>query len=178
MGRHDRHGYITYHELCKHRLRLPCRRVARNASHIFFMLRKAQTLAIRREARLRLKKLPNTAITTAQALDEASRHAMVDMDKAIPIFKGIRTSPAYNKQCKQHGFAMIRALGTPTWFFTLSTRGYRQVELRKILVKIARNIELTDEQAKAMTWDEAAELVRGDPTTCAETYHHNLNKII
>lgn len=67
---------------------------------------------------------------------------------------------------------MIRQLGLPTFFITLSAAETRWGELLKSLKKIADNIDISIEEAENLPFIEKAKLIRNDPVTCARYFDH------
>ena len=62
---------------------------------------------------------PSRQFTAAQARDQAVFSQYVLKDKAYSFMKNIRGSPPYYQHTFYDFLAMIRQLGTPTWFLTL-----------------------------------------------------------
>ena len=50
---------------------------------------------------------------------------LIKLDDGYEIFKSLRNSPPYLEKRKRDVFAMIRQLGKPTWFFSLSAADTR-----------------------------------------------------
>ena len=69
---------------------------------------------------------------------------IVKRDEGYYIFKQLRNSPAYLETNKKDVFAMIRQLGLPTWFMSLSSADTRWPDLLKILSKLNDGVILTD----------------------------------
>jgi hypothetical protein len=76
------------------------------------------------------------------------------------------------------GFGMLRQLGTPTWFWTLTSRGYRQLDLLRILSVTVDKIERTDAELKMLGFEEANRLIRADPVTVCRLYNHKLDNFM
>ena len=66
---------------------------------------------------------------------------------------------------------MIRQLGTPTWFFTLSAADM------KWLQTIAKQygVHYTDEQVSVLSFDEKSSWLRRNPVTAARHFQYRLN---
>ena len=73
--------------------------------------------------------------------------------------------------------AMIRQLGCPTFFLTLSSSENRWPELLKILAKVLDQRELTDEEIAAMTIEEKNSLIRRDPITCSRYFYERMKTV-
>jgi hypothetical protein len=90
----------------------------------------------------------------------------------------LRGSPAYWESAKKDLFAMIRQLGIPTWFCSLSAAETRWTDLLRILGKLVKNEELSDEQINKLSWTEKCELVKADPVTCTRYFQHRVQVFI
>ena len=60
-------------------------------------------------------------MTAADAKDSSYLDNFVKKDEGYYIFIQLRNSPAYLERRKKGVFAMIRQLGLPTWFMSLSS---------------------------------------------------------
>ena len=63
---------------------------------------------------------PSRQLTASQAKDQTLLSRCVRKDKAYRFMQNIRGSPLYYQHPFHDLLAMIRQLGTPTWFFALS----------------------------------------------------------
>ena len=62
-----------------------------------------------------------------------SKH--VRADKAYRFLKNVRGSPSYYQRTFYELLAMIRQLGTPTWFFTLSAADMKWPDMIQIIAR-------------------------------------------
>ncbi len=67
--------------------------------------------------------------------------------------------------------AMIRQLGIPTLFFTLSAAETRWPELLVILMKTVRNKNITEAETSELDYKDKCELISKDPVTCYRYFH-------
>jgi hypothetical protein len=83
----------------------------------------------------------------------------------------LRTSPDYIEGLRKNLFAMIRQLGPPTFFVTLTSVERLWTPLIEALYKLnAKQLNLPDFNNLDST--HIAELIRSDPVTCALYYKH------
>ena len=68
---------------------------------------------------------PSRQFTAARARDQTVLSQYVRKDKAYSFMENIRGSPPYYEHTFYGLLAMIRQLGTPTWFFTLSAADFK-----------------------------------------------------
>jgi hypothetical protein len=90
----------------------------------------------------------------------------------------LRNSPAYLETKKKDVFAVIRQLGLPTWFLSLSSADTKWVDLLKMLAKINTHKNYTDEEIASMCWEEKTKLVQKDPVTCSRYFDHRVQEFI
>ena len=76
---------------------------------------------------------------------------MLDLMK-VTVLRQLRGSPAYWEHAKKDVFAMIRQLGVPTWFCSLSAAETRWLSLLKVLAKQVKDVDYTDEEIENLTW--------------------------
>ncbi len=100
------------------------------------------------------------------------------MDEGFRVLRNLRGSPPYFERCKKDLFAMIRQLGTPTWFCSFSAAETRWIHLIKILGRLLDNKDYSDEEVKQMTWQKKSELIQKDPVTCARNFEHMVQLFI
>ena len=95
-------------------------------------------------------------------------------DKAYSIMKNIRGSPPYYQHTFYDLLAMIRQIGTPTWFFTLSAAVLKWPD---IIQTIARQygVHYTDDEVVALSFDEKSNWLTRNPVTAARHFHYRLN---
>lgn len=73
---------------------------------------------------------------------------------------------------------MIRQLGLPNFFITLSSAETIWINLIKILKKNASGINISDDEAIAMSSSEKTELIKNDPVTCARYFDHKIRALM
>jgi hypothetical protein len=88
----------------------------------------------------------------------------------------VRTSPAFWEQKLKNILAMIRQLGIPTLFLTLSAAESKWPELLVMLKSILDNKKITEEEAVAMCYEDKASLIRRDPVTCCRYFDYKLRQ--
>lgn len=69
---------------------------------------------------------------------------------------------------------MIKQLGTPTWFCSISAAETKWVPLLQCLAKLIKQKELTEAEAIEMNWQVKCELIRCDPVTCARYFDNRI----
>jgi len=69
--------------------------------------------------------------------------------------------------------AMVKQLGIPTWFMTLSCADLRWPELFQILARIQGN-NITDEQVDALSYNERCEMLNLNPVVVAKHFQYRV----
>ena len=97
--------------------------------------------------------------------------------RLIGVLVGDRSSPSFWQLKMKELMAMIRQIGKPDLFLTLSAAETRWNELLVILVRNLKNEVITEDQAKTMSFEEKCDLIRKDPVTCARYFDHRVRQL-
>ena len=115
---------------------------------------------------------------TASDIDSPNiLQSLFSSNSAYSFLQKIRISPAFWELKKKELLAMIRQLGKPTLFLTLSGAEKRWPELLKCLYKNVHKKEITLEDAIALSEDEKTFLIQQDPVTCARYFEYKIRSI-
>ena len=148
------------------------RRFAMSIENIFFKLFKLRILAVSQLAYFKLKKGVHTgSLTREQALSIDYLNDVATKDTGFLDFKHIRGSPGYFQQIKKDAFAMLRQLGKPAWFFTLSCADTHWPEMQSLLHEVRYNVPLSAAEVSKMPFMQRSKLISDDPVTCVRYYH-------
>lgn len=96
---------------------------------------------------------PSRQFTAAQARDQTLLSQYVRKDKAYSFMKNIRGSPPYYQRVSYDLLAMIRQLGTPTWFFTLSAADLKWPDMIQTIAR-QYGVHYADEQVAILSFEE------------------------
>ncbi|KAK3090521.1 hypothetical protein FSP39_012459 [Pinctada imbricata] len=175
----DRLVPVNYSDIVKWELRSLDRRAAQSVPNIFFKLKKIQLKQISDKVHLAMRryKSKGRTITASEARDQSTQDRIVRLDEGYYIFRQLRNSPAYLASKKKDVFAMIRQLGLPTWFMSLSSADTRWPFLLKALSNLDGKI-MSDEEINGMSWNERSKLVQKDPVTCTRIFNERVQKFI
>ena len=69
---------------------------------------------------------------------------------------------------------MIRQLGTPTWFLTLSAADMKWPDVIQAIAK-QYGVTYTDEEVASLSYDDKSNWLRRNPVTAARHFHYRLN---
>ncbi|XP_033741835.1 uncharacterized protein LOC117328415 [Pecten maximus] len=176
----EREVKVHYSDLAKWELRHVDRRAANSVPNIFFKMKKIQAKQISDKVNLSIRrcKRKENNITAADALNTSQMNKLVNLDEGFYIFRTLRNSPPYLEKRKKDVFAMIRQLGLPTWFGSLSAGDTRWHDLLRILGELNDGVTYTAEQLQNMTWQDKTRLVQQDPVTCARHFDNRVLQFI
>jgi len=142
------------------------------------MLKKRQLEMIKKQVSIHLRKRKNTEnVTACQLLDKEFVDNLCKVDDCYKFLKVDRASPPYWQSRKKEVLAMIRQLGIPTLFFTLSAAETRWKELLVILMKTVRNKVITEEETLDLDYKDKCELISKDPVTCARYFDKRIREL-
>ena len=90
--------------------------------------------------------------------------------------KNIRGSPPYYQRTFYDLLAMIRQLGTPTWFFTLSVADLKWPDMIQTIAR-QYGVHYTDDEVAALSFDDKSNWLKHNPVTAARHFHYRLNTL-
>ena len=172
---------VYYSDIAKWELRSKDRRAANSVPNIFFKLKKIQMKQLNDKVNLAVRRCqtdPNKTMTAAEARDSICVENMVKKDEGYYIFKQLRNSPAYLETRKKDVFAMIRQLGLPTWFMSLSSADTRWLDLLNMLANLNEEVNYTKEDIDKLTWEQKIKLIQKDPVTCSRYFDHRVRQFL
>jgi hypothetical protein len=152
----DRHVPVQYTDIVKWELRSVDRRAAQSVPNLFFKLKKIQLKNISDKVHLALRrcKSDEKKWTAKDVLNPSTVNQLVRLDEGYFIFRTLRNSPVYLEKRKKDLFAMIRQLGLPTWFGSLSSADTKWNDLLRVLARLNDGTEKSDEELEKMNWNE------------------------
>ena len=117
-------------------------------------------------------------VTVGDILNKNYLNQLIRNDEGYSILKNIRNSPSYWQQKMKDLLAMIRQLGKPTIFLTLSAGETNWPELIQHLYKFQfnKNINLND----AINLDKftKTDLIKNDSVTCARYFDYKIHQFM
>ena len=171
----ERPKKLTYRKYFNQRLLDVDGRFARDLDYLFvaqYIVEAKQVLDDGNNFAWRQK--PSRQFTAAQARDQSVLSQYVRKDKAYSFMKNIRGSPPYYQRTFYDLLAMIRQLGTPTWFFTLSAADLKWPDMIQTIAR-QYGVHYTDDEVAALSFDEKSHWLKRNPVTAARHFHYRLN---
>ena len=177
----ERQVPVYYSDICKWELRSVDRRVAVHIPNIFYKMKKLQAEQICNKVHLAVRrcKTKGKSYTAGYILKDNMGESLVRLDEGYKIFRTIRNSPQYWENKKRDVFAMIRQLGLPTLFLSLSANDLYWPELIITLGKLVDKKDYTEDlRNNKLSWQTRSRLVQSDPVTCVRHFDHRVSKFI
>ena len=100
-------------------------------------------------------------------------NAFIKNDYAYKILRNIRGSPAYFQTVFHDVLAMVRQLGIPTWFFTISAADMQWPDLLQTIARQYGTV-LTDDDVANLSFEQRSMWLRSNPVTAARHFHYRL----
>ena len=172
---------VYYSDICKWELRCVDRRAALHIPNIFYKMKKLQLEQVCNKIHLAVRrcKTKGKSYTAGYILNDNMGESLVKLDEGYKIFKTIRNSPQYWENQKKDVFAMIRQLGLPTLFISLSANDLHWPELIVALGKLVDNKDYSEAlESKTLSWEIRSCLVQSDPVTCVRHFDHRVSQFI
>ena len=177
----ERHTNVYYSDICKWELRCVDRRIALHIPNVFFKMKKLQLEQVSSKVNLAVRrcKTKGKTYTAGYIIKDNMGESLVKLDEGYKIFRTIRNSPQYWENQKREVFAMIRQLGLPTLFISLSANDLNWSELIVSLGKLVDKKDYSrDIQNNVLSWETRSRLVQTDPVTCVRHFDNRVSQFI
>ena len=149
-------------------------RFATNPEYVFFAQYIIEQKKVSDSINIALKKVHGQSVTASQLRDNPQRLTnLICQDQAYLFLRQIPGTPPYWQKFMYEVIAMVKQLGIPTWFMTLSCADLRWPELFQILARIQGN-NLTDEQVDALSYNERCQMLNLNPVVVAKHFQYRV----
>jgi len=171
---------LHYSTIAKWEMRHMDRRVATSIPNLFYKLKKIQIKYLQDKIHLALRKckLQGKKVTVQDILAPGAVNSIVRHNEGYQVLKNLRGSPAYWESAKKDLFALIKQLGIPTWFCSLSAAETRWYNLLQCLARLVDHVDYTVQEIKELSWQEKCRLIKSDPVTCARYFDYRVQKFL
>ena len=170
---------ISFSNRVRWELRSDDNRVRRNPEKIFFMYKIYQMEAISSSHDFSVRSVKGGSQYIAENVRTAQQKKNLSkVDRGYFMFKKLRNSPQYLNARKKDILGMIRQLGLPTWFMSLSAADTKWGILLANLVLIVDKVVISPEDAENLNWKEKCRLMNSDPVTCARYFDNRFLKFL
>lgn len=117
-----------------------------------------------------MKKVHGQFVTASQIQSNVQTlQNLICKDQAYLFLRQIPGIPPYWQRFIYEVVAMVKQLGIPTWFMTLSCADLRWPELFQIISRI-QGKDITDEEVDALSYDEKCKILNLNPVIVAKHF--------
>ncbi len=114
-------------------------------------------------------------ITAEKASDSDQVHDWIKKDDGFYFMKQLRGTPAYWRTVKYDAVAMVRQLGIPTWFLTLSAADLHWYDTLAPLFQLQYGRIPTEEEVTNLSGRDRCHLLRSHPVTAVRLCNQKIN---
>jgi len=117
--------------------------------------------------------------TAGQLQDPGIRQNIEQLNEGYMFLRTIRGSPAYFEDKKKKVMAMVRQLGVPTLFFSLSAADTSWPALLRTLGVLVDNKTYTDQYIQnEMSFEDKCRLVSAHPIACSRYFNERVKQFV
>ena len=148
---------------------------ASDADFIFFARSIVEQHHLKSSINISMQKVRGMQITAGivkQNYKESVKR-LLSSENAYSFMSSVKGTPAYWKQFLFEVLAMVKQLGIPTYFLTLSCADLRWDELPYIINKL-NNLGLSDEELKNLSYQERTKLLNENPVLVARHFQYKV----
>ena len=151
---------------------------ASDNDYIFFAHTVLQKVQLSSQINIAMKKGLSNDLTAGMLSKNFKQRVQefIAEDKAFSFMSSIKRTPAYWKKFLHQVLAMVKQLGTPTFFLTLSCADLRWNELISIIFKLNR-VDISDEEVDEMSYHERCDKLNKNPALVARHFHYRVEML-
>ena len=121
-----------------------------------------------------LKKVQHHSVTAAQLRSSSQNlQNLISQDQAYLFLRQIPGTPPYWQKFMYEIVAMVKQLGIPTWFMTLSCADLRWPELFQIIAR-TEGKKMTSAQVDALSYIDRCNMVNTNSVIVAKHFQHRV----
>ena len=169
----DRPKKIGMHRYFNSRLFSSDNRFASDPEYIFYALDYVERKTLQQQTSIAFRKASPTNLTTnitVSTLQDSSQvSALLKKDIGYRFMTGVRGSPPYWDKTLKDLFALLRQLGTPTWFCSFSAADRRWVEIPIAILK-QQNKPIPED----LSWSEHCNIINSNPVTACRMFEERV----
>jgi len=177
---------LSYQMICKSEFRRYDTRCAENIEKIFYSYKWLTTVKLRQAINTALKRKQlfmedgkEKNITAGMVKDKEQMKALYEDNQAMTFMRAVRSTPQFWEWKKFELNAMIRQLGTPSWFITFSPSEINWPELIVILAFISDKKKITIDQVDTeYTRKEKMDLVNKNPVVVTRYFENRMRALL
>lgn len=149
-----------------------------NPEYLFFAQFIVEQKKISDSINIALTKVHGQSLTASHLKSNVqSLKNLIFQDQAYLFLRQIPGTPPYWQKFMYEVVAMVKQLGIPTWFMTLSCADLRWPELFQIIGK-SQGFNLTDKEIDALTYDERCLMLNLNPVIVAKHFQYRVETFL
>lgn len=149
-------------------------RFATNPEYLFFAQFIIEQKKISDSINISLTKVHGQSLTASHLRSNAqSLKNLICQDQAYLFLRQIPGTPPYWQKFMYEVVAMVKQLGIPSWFMTLSCADLRWPELFHIIAR-TKGMNLTNEQVEALSYNERCSMLNLNPVIVAKHFQYKV----
>ena len=149
-------------------------RFATNPEYLFFAQFIIEQKKISDSINIALTKVHGQPITASHLRSNTqSLQNLICQDQAYLFLRQIPGTPPYWQKFMYEVVAMVKQLGIPSWFMTLSCADLRWSELFHIIAR-TKGMNLTDERVEALSYNERCSMLNLNPVITAKHFQYKV----
>ena len=147
-------------------------RFATNSEYLFFARFVIEQKKVADSINIALKKVQGQPVTASQIKSVNKLRNLVCQDQAYLFLRQIPGTPPYWQKFMYEVRAMVKQLGIPTRFMTLSCADLRWPELFQIVARTqGKNLS---EEVEALSYNERCQMLNANPVVVAKNFQHRV----
>ena len=149
-------------------------RYATNPEYLFFAQFIIEQKKVSDSINIALKKVLGHSLTASQVRSNKQiLQNLISQDQAYLFLRQIPGSAPYWQKFMYEVVGMVKQLGMPMWFMTLSCADLRWPELFQIIGRV-NGKNMTDEEVDALSYDERCRLLNLNPVLVAKHFQYRV----
>ena len=149
-------------------------RFATNPEYLFFAQFVIEQKKVSDSINIALKKIHSQPISASQLRSNAqSVQNLICQDQAYLFLRQIPGTPPYWQKFMYEVVAMVKQLGIPTWFMTLSCADLRWPELFQIIAR-TQGKNISNEEVDALSYNEKCSMLNLNPVVVAKHFQYRV----
>ena len=150
-------------------------RFAQDPQYIFYSQFTSELHQINSSISIAIRQQPQSLgeITADHLKDPEKRKKIIGSDKGFRFLQNIRGTPAYWERTLRDLYAMVRQLGTPTWFCSFSAADRRWTEICEgICQQQGRDVP------EDIDWETHCRIINSNPVTACRMFENRVKQFI
>ena len=149
-------------------------RFASNAEYLFFAQFIIEQKKISEQINIALKKVCGQRVTASQLKSNPQMlQNLICQEQAYLFLQQIRGSPPYWQKFMYEILGMVKQLGIPTWFMTLSCADLRWPELFQIIARM-QGRSMCNKEVEGLSYNEKCQMLNTNPVIVAKHFQYRV----